>query len=450
MNILVLMLDSLRADYLGCGGHAEVRTPHIDEVGAEGVILQRAYAEYPITVPARTALVSGCYTWTNRPWCPLRSYDMHIAEVLREHGYATAAFSDTPFSRGSGMERGFEVFEYFDVGKGHRHDEPIELDISDAYFPPETADNERQFYINTMKGRALAQQRYGKQCPELLFDRALEWLESNEGRPFLLWIDSFEPHEPWAPISPYREMYGTDEHERYIPMPPGPDLDWARPGDVEHIRKLYMGDVTHTDEMVGRVTARMEELGLAEDTLLVIISDHGEPFGEHGTIRKFNVPVYEELARMVWIMRKPGLIPEGLNSTALVQNTDFAPTVLELCSIQQPPRKGLRGFQEIAGKQKLDGQSIVPLLRGEEDWVRGCVFNGAFGLRASIRTDRHKFIDNQGEKGNELYDLEEDPGEQHNIIGQHAQLAEELHRDLWKFRSQWGSALAWRDQPAEG
>jgi arylsulfatase A-like enzyme len=450
MNVLVVMLDSLRADYLGCAGHAQVRTPHLDRVAAEGLVFRRAYAEYPITIPARTALVSGCYTWTNRPWCPLRPNDMHIAEVLREHGYATAAFSDTPFNAGSGMDRGFEVFEYFDEGKCHRHHEDIEVDASDAYFPPDIAEAERRYYLNTLKGRALAQQRHGKQCPELLFDRALEWLGANDRRPFLLWIDSFEPHEPWAPVSPYRDMYGADDHGRYIPMPAGPGLDWAAPGDLEHILALYMGDVTHTDEMIGRVTTALEELGLAEDTLLVIISDHGEPFGEHGTIRKFNVPVYEELARMVWIMRKPGLIAGGLSTAALAQNTDFAPTILELCGIEPPPRKPVGGPSSISAGRPLDGVSLVPLLRGADPPVRDCVFNGAFGLRASIRTERHKFIDNQGERENELYDLEQDPAEQDNVIGRHRQLAEELHRRLWEFRAEWASALSWRDRPAEG
>ena len=449
MNIVVIMLDSLRPDHLGCGGHPEVRTPHIDQVAAEGILFERAYAEYPITVPSRTALVSGCYTWTNRPWRALLPTDMHLTEVLHEHGYATAAFSDAPFNPGGNFDRGFEVFEYFDVGKCHGHDEDIEVDIPDAYFPPDAVEQERQYYVNTLKGRALAMQRYGKTCPELLFDRAVQWLEANDRRPFLLWVDSFEPHEPWAPVSPYYEMYGGDRHRRYIPMPVGPDIQWAGEGDLDHVLRLYMGDITHTDEMVGRVTAKLDELGLAEDTLVVILSDHGEPFGEHGTIRKYYVPVYEELARMVWIMRKPGAVPEGAVARALVQNTDLAPTILDLLGIEPPPRKVEGAFQGIVGGDEMDGVSLVPLLTGDEPAVRDCVFNGAFGLRASIRTDRYKLIDNQGEKPNELFDLDQDPDEKRNLIEGSPDLAGELHRRLWEFRRKWGTALAWRDRPAQ-
>ena len=84
MNILVIMLDSLRPDFLGCGGDKIVKTPHIDKIASEGLFFEQAYAEYPITIPSRTALVSGNYTFTNRPCCPLRSYDLHIAEILKK------------------------------------------------------------------------------------------------------------------------------------------------------------------------------------------------------------------------------------------------------------------------------------------------------------------------------------------------------------------------------
>ena len=446
MNVVVLMLDSLRADFVGCGGHPQVRTPHMDRVAAEGVFLQRAYAEYPITIPARTALLTGCYTWTNRPWQALLPTDMHLAEVLREQGYATGGFSDGPFNATAAIDRGFDEFWWTDTGKCFGH-EGVEVDASDAWFPPDYEGRERQYYTYTLQGREVAMRRYGKQCPELLFERALEWLEGVAGRPFFLWIDSFQPHEPWAPASPYREMYDPGDHHRYIPMPMGPDITWAEEGDLEHIRRLYMGEATHTDDMVGLVVNRLEELGLSEDTLLVVMSDHGEPLGEHGAMRKFYVPLYDELARMLWIMRKPGLIPAGMRTDALVQNTDFAPTVLDWLGIKAPPRQAERGFQGISGNEYMDGTSLAGLLAGETRTVHEYLYNGAFGLRASILTDRHKLIDHQGEKPDELFDMKADPGEQVNIIADEPELARELHLRLWQFRMKWGSSLRWRDRP---
>ncbi len=446
MNVVVVMLDSLRPDFLACGGHPEVHTPHMDRIAAQGAIFDRAYAEYPITVPARHALVTGCYTWTNRPWMPLLPTDMHLAEVMREHGYATGGFSDGPFNAFADLDRGFDEFWWTDTGKCFGHKE-IKVDPSDAWFPPNFEGREREYYTYTLQGQKLAMAKYGKQSPELLFERGLDWMEGVADQPFLLWIDSFQPHEPWAPRSPYREMYGALDHHRYIPMPMGPDIDWVEEGDLDHIKRLYMSEITHADDMVGMVVNRIEQLGLTEDTLLVILSDHGEPFGEHGTMRKFYVPLHDELARTVWIMRKPGLIAEGTRTDALVQNTDFAPTILDWCGIQAPPRTTIRGFQGVAGNEDMDGVSLAPLLAGETDTVHERIYNGAFGLRASILSDRHKLIDNQGDGPNELYDMQADPGELTNIIEEQPDLARDLHRELWEFRMKWGSSLRWRDRP---
>jgi len=438
MNIVVVMLDSLRPDFMGCYGNPDVKTPNMDAIAAQGTAYAKAYAEYPITVPARTALVSGHYTFTNRPWCPLRSYDMHIAEVLKENGYVTGAFSDTPFNVGANMDRGFETFQWVPVGKCHGPvDKDREVDISNAYFPPHATPLEKAFYKHTMMNRAYSMEVNGKACPELLFDEAISWLESNANEKFFLWIDTFEPHEPWCPVPPYDTMYQEGYEGKYIPMPMGPSSDWMTEEDVKHVHALYAGDTTHTDQQVGVLMNKIDELGLRDDTLIILISDHGEPLAEHGTIRKYNVPVYEELARMVWIMSKPGLVPEGVVSDALVQNTDFTPTILDMLNIEPPANYG------------MDGVSLLPLLNGEKEAVREYVYNGAFGLRASIVNHHWKFINNRGEKANELFDRRNDPLELENLAEQHPGVVEELHKKLWDFESLWARALSWRDMPRD-
>jgi len=451
VNLVVMMLDSLRPDHVGCYGNAEVRTPHIDAVGARGGVFETAYAEYPITVPSRTALVSGDFTWTNRPWCPLRSYDLHIAEILKASGYATAAFSDTPFSAGAGMDRGFDTFRFFQEGKCHM---PVvegrSFDDSQAFFPPHTTERERAFYVKTMINRHYAMERHGKACPELLFDAALDWLDDHHAEPFFLWIDTFEPHEPWCPEEPYRSLYQPGYTGRYIPFPVGPSSDWMTDEEIEHVLALYKGDITHTDEMVGRVVARLAALGRTEDTVVAILSDHGEPFGEHGTVRKYGVPVYDELARMVWVMSAPGHIEPGTRSPALVENTDFLPTVLDLLGVEMPPRPRLGAWMDSGdgGGAECRGVSAMPLLRGEASAVREHAYLGGFGLRAAVRTEQWKFIDHRGEKPNELFDMAADPAERTNVASREPALVRELHRRLWEFQRIWSAALSWRDKPA--
>jgi len=447
MNIVVIMLDSLRFDFLGCGGNSVVKTPYIDQVAREGLVFEQAYAEYPITIPSRTAFVSGIYTFTNRPWCPLKSYDAHIAEILKENGFTTVAFTDSPFMWG-GFDRGFDTFVKIPAGKCLKALTDKKYNFPEYYLPPGYPDKEKVIYYNTMTNRFYAQEKYGKSCPELLFDQAIEWLEKNPKFPFFLWIDSFEPHEPWCPPSPYDTIYQSDKYKRYIPLPPGPDTDWMTEEDKKHILSLYMGDVTHTDEQVGKVTAKLKELNLEQDTMLIIVSDHGEPFGEHGTIRKFGVPLYEELSQIVFIMKKPGLIPAGRRTKALVQNIDLAPTILDILNIEFPLKKEFVAlFGKKIEKECFEGRSLAPLFKNEDASLRNEIYMGAFALHSAIREGRWKFIDYEGEKLNELFDLENDPKEKVNLIKDKKEVAKHLHYKLWKFKAKWSEALAWRDEP---
>lgn len=451
--IVVVMLDSLRPDFIKALSDKKISTPNIDKLILEGVTFTNAYAEYPITMPSRTAFLSGCYTFTNRPWCPMRSYDIHIAEHLQAAGYTTAAISDSaPFQKES-CGKGFQEFEFLPVGKCHP---PVESHYVpktvDAYFPP----NKRQevfFLTNTLANRKYAYDKYGKACPDLLFDRAVDWLE-NKGKQkekFFLWIDSFEPHEPWCPETPYDKMYQPDYQGRYIPMPVGPESTWMSEEELQHVRDLYKGDITNTDRQVGKIVKCLTELGIIDDTLLIILSDHGEPFGEHGTIRKFLVPVYDELAKIVWIMHCPSRLPMGKRINALVDNTDFAPTLFDLLGLPYPkdPKGRLSGWQDITTQKRegFEGVSAMPTISGKR--VRDYVYCGAFALHSSIRGERWKFIDNEGEKENELYDMENDPYEKKNVIEKESEVARRLHRKLWEFKSQWGIPLSWRDKPAE-
>ncbi len=342
---------------------------------------------------------------------------------------------------GANLDRGFEIFEAITVGKCRRQSEEIAVDLMDAAFPESGAEAEIQFWTNTLRGRHIARRDFGVTCPKLLFGRAIEWLENEPRQPFFAWIDTFEPHEPWCPESPYDTMYPRPEGGRYVPMPHGPAIDWMSDADLGAVRALYMGDVTRTDVEVGRVMQTLEDKGLADDTLVVIISDHGEPFGEHGTIRKFGVPVYDELARMVFIMRGPG-VPEGERCRALIQNVDLAPTLLDLLGIPAPRREQLAGLPPMPGRDSLDGVSLRPLLERTAERVRDVAYIGAFGLRTGLVTEEVKFIDNRGQHPNELFDMSEDPNERENLVDDRRELAEQRHRQLFEFCSLWARASA--------
>ncbi len=427
MNFVILMLDSLRPDHLGCLGSPDVKTPHLDRFAAQSVVFETAYAEFPNTIPSRTAFVSGMYTFPCRPWQALEPDDLHVAEILRGAGYHTAALSDTPFNNGAHMDRGFDEFRHFPMGKCLPPADGRDLvDISDAFFPPGYPEKEVLYYAKTMTNRALCLEKHGVTPGEYFFDEVSNWLRQDHSAPFFLWVDSFQPHEPWEAGEPYRSMYEPrfGYEGRYLPMPMAPDSDkWMMPGDIEHVRALYKASVTETDDYVGRVLGTIDECGLAEDTVVMILSDHGMPLGEHGLVRKFGYPVYDELARIVWMMRVPGARVEGARSSALVSNVDFLPTLLAIAGIEIDTA--------------LPGHDIMQLARGEKASVRENLYLGAYNSRTGVRTATHKFIDNRGEKDNELFDMVADPAEQHNIAEDNPELAHELHRRIWDFHEPW-------------
>ena len=426
MNAVVIVLDSLRPDKVGCYG-SSVQTPVLDRLAAQGVLLERCYAEFPNTIPSRTALVSGLYTFTNRPWQELKPDDPHLAELFRDAGYHTAAFSDTPFNNGAHMDRGFDEFVHFPMGKclPPMDNQPL-LPPDDAFFPPGFPEKEYLFYPKTRTNREYCLQKFGKYLPELMTDAVTQWLGEHRDEQFLLWIDSFNPHEPWDAPEPYRSMYGPARgyEGRYLPMPMGPEMDWTRPGDLEHVHALVNACATETDHYVGRILDRLDELKLTEDTLLVLLSDHGVPLGEHGSIRKFNYPLYEELSRTVCLVRWPAQLPAGARVAGLTENLDLFPTLLAAADIEPttPP----------------EGLDLLPLLRGDVARVRDELYLGAFNYNAGVVTDDGwKFIDHRGDRPNELYHLPSDPLERRDVIGEQGQLAADLYHRLYEFHEPW-------------
>lgn len=427
MNVLVVVLDTLRTDKVGCYGPTVTQTPYLDALARQGVLLERCYAEFPNTIPSRTALVAGTYTFTNRPWKELEAKDLHIAELFQAAGYRTAAFSDTPFNSGAHMDRGFAEFRHFPMGKclPPIDDQPL-LPYDDAFFPPGFPEKEVLYYPKTKTNRAYCMRKYGKYLPEMMIDEVEGWLRAHRDERFFLWLDSFNPHEPWEAPEPWRSMYEPrfGYEGRYLPMPMGPQMDWVMPGDLEHIHALVSACATETDYYMGRLFTILDDLGLTDNTLLVVLSDHGVPLGEHGTIRKFNYPLYEELAHTVQIWRWPGHLPPGRRVAGLTSNVDFFPTVLAATGIEPP--------------QEPDGKNLLPLMRGDVERVREKLFLGAFNYNAGVITDDGwKFIDHRGSKPNELYHLPTDPGEHTNLAEREPDRVQALFHALYDFYEPW-------------
>jgi arylsulfatase A-like enzyme len=253
--------------------------------------------------------------------------------------------------------------------------------------------------------------------------QALRWLEDvtkKQKDNLFLWVDCFDPHEAWDPPSPYREMYdpGYTGQELIDPVP-GPVEGYMSPEELKHTLALYAGEVTLVDKWVGALLDRIRDLGLYDNSLIMFTSDHGEPFGEHGIVRKAALWGYEELCHIPWIIRHPDA-GHGKRFSGFVQPPDLMPTVLDAAGV----RTGL----------EFTGCSLMPVLTGQRETVRDFAVSAWHDTQWTIRTADWTYLMNlDAGKQPELYDRKSDHAEQHNVWENTREVGDELELKLRRF-----------------
>ena len=355
-HVLIVTIDTLRADRLGCYGSRDVATPNFDRVAREGALALDATVHAPITRPSHVSIFTGLYPAQHgirdnisralAPDVPT------MAEAFKAAGFDTAGFvSSIVLSSQSGLARGFDEFsDRFDLGTD-APDEARFLDILEKRGDVAVAD-------------------------------ASAWLERHRRQRTFAWVHLYDPHAPYEPPEPYASRYAE------------------RP---------YDGEVAWTDELIGRLDRTLARLGIRDDTLLVLTSDHGEALGEHGEL-VHGFFLYQATLRVPLLMRGPGIAP-GTRVPLVVQSVDLFPTILDLAGVAAPQ-----------SKQSPAGRSLASLLRGEPvpldevpafaESLTPRIHYGWSDLR-SVREGRWKFI---LAPRSELYDLARDPSELKNVI----------------------------------
>lgn len=281
-NLLLITLDTTRADRLGCYGDARAATPVLDRLAREGVRFERAYTTAPLTLPAHVSLMTGrgpqAHQVRNNGTYALRPEEATLAEELKRAGFSTAA-----------MIAAFVLEAKFGLAQGFdRYDDALDKPQGYTNFRSEiTADR--------------------------VHDKFRRWLDGAPGAPFFCWVHLYDPHAPYAPPAPYRERFAGDP---------------------------YRGEIAFMDETIGRMLADLEERGLLENTLVVAVGDHGEGFDEHGE-SGHGVFCYEESLRVPLIFRLPRLFAGGRAVKRPVGLVDVLPTVLDLCRLPRPA--GMQG-----------------------------------------------------------------------------------------------------------
>lgn len=488
MNIICIVNDSLRADHCGCydgvGGINAVQyrtaeglkktaTPNLDRLAAEGVLFSHCYAESLPTIPTRTTWWTGRVGFPFKPWQPFQESDYLLAEVLWSHGYTSALVTDvyhghkpvynigrgfdtTVFVRGQEYDPWIVDDRTVDTNIWHR----LRGDDTDPLWVPR--------FEQYMKNRSTFQTEEDFFAPRVTHE-AIRWLDAmvnQQGKKdkLFLWVDYFDPHEPWDPPEPFWSMYKTADYSGQDIIDPvagtctkigspstekpqaKSEHDYLTPDEIVRVRSLYAGEVTFTDKWVGVLVDHVRDLGLLENTLIVWLSDHGEPFGEHGIIRKARPWNYEELVRIPMVFRPPEAI-KSANShqgviDALVQPTDLFPTILDLLGIGKNltlSRTGPRPTAELFPQDMqlgtetvtLHGHSLAPLIRGETDSVRDYAYTGHHDRSWSIQDTAWRLhVPLEGDAPSELYDRGADPYDQHDVVADYGDLADDLELQL--------------------
>lgn len=384
-NVLVICIDSLRADHLGCYGYTRDTSPCIDTVAKDGIRFTSAISQAPWTKPSVASLFTSLYMSVHNVWygykdtkdyavsCRLSGDIVTLAEILKIHGYETAAFGQKLHLRKEfGFKQGFDLLK---MGLG------------------------KSANINTS---------------------VTTWLQKRQPDKFFVYLHYDDAHFPYNPSDKFK-IYDVSQSKANVT---GENFKSIRTGemklsqeDIDHIIASYDGEIKSVDEKIGLLLKQLDGMGYGDNTLIIILADHGDEFMEHGGVAHGHT-LYEELIRIPLIMKGP-VLPKNVHIRGLAQSIDIAPTILDILDLQ-PGRE-------------MEGKSLVPLIfKGKK------VHNAVYSERKSyqgefsraVRTEKWKLIKDYKTKQSLLFDLENDPGESRNVNEQYPKILADLERQL--------------------
>lgn len=452
-NVVVIVADTFRRDHLGAYGNTHIHTPNLDAFANSSVTFDRhTISSFP-TMPARADMLTGNFSYTFMGWEPLWESLHTLPGLLSKAGYLTMGIVDTPYfiRNRFGYDRGFDDFIWV-RGQGD-----------------DTRPHERSDYRATWKSES-------DRLVARTVTEAENWLERHYDEQFFLYVDTWDPHEPWDAPEYYTERYRPGYDGRQIYPAYG---NWRDAGlsqdDVELAHATYCGEVTMVDHWMGRLLSKLDVLGLKENTVICFVSDHGFYFGEHDYLGKAEwindqsatanpdstmpawlaeswlltvdrSPLYQELTRVPLIVSAPGLEP-GRRS-AITTAPDLAPTILDLTGVGVPP-EAMQGesFRKVLTRQREEHREFVvsswPLYFAEGEITTAVDSKprriASYMPITTSTPDRSLILGGPGDPP-ELYDLTNDPHEQTNVWESHTTEGINLIEKTISFLEQQGTA----------
>jgi arylsulfatase A-like enzyme len=409
-NVLMILTDDQGPWAMGCAGNSEIRTPSLDALANSGIRFESFFCASPVCSAARASLLTGRMPSQHGVLDWLRKGNIHVeaegdggdepveylagltgyTDILAEHGYTVGLSGKWHLGDSARAQKGFSHWfvhpqtgvHYYRNAKMFREGELVDVDgyLTDA-----------------------------------ITDDALAFLETNRERPFCCEVHYTAPHSPWVGCHPQETVDSYDDcpFESCPDVPAHPWQVASAPRGVGPKRRAilqgYFAAVTEMDRNVGRLLAKLDQLSLRDNTLVFFCSDNGMNMGHHGVFGKgngtFPQNMFEESVKVPALLSLPGQVSEGVVERGLYSHYDWLPTLLDFLGLPNP----------IA--HELPGESFAPLLRGEAMPGRASVVvYDEYGPVRMIRDARWKYVHRYPYGPHELYDLQEDPGEEHNRI----------------------------------
>ncbi len=419
MNVILIILDSLRKDHVGAYGNYQIRTSTLDALAEEGLLFARAYPDAMPTIPARRAIHTGMRTFPLEPpaygWTSIPEDQSTLAEILRAAGYETMLVTDTYHQFWMNFQRGFKVYHRIRGQETDRFKPPSsvsEEEMRRRYLILGEGHKARQYLANVQGQRKTEEDWFAPK----VFLQAMEMLEGARWRePFFLVVDCYDPHEPWDPPEKYTRLYDPDGYEGKETLNPlyGKD-DYLTDRQLLRLRALYSAEVTMADHWLGNFLQRAHELGVMDNTLLILLSDHGHALGEHGYTGKPAYALWPELTDIVFLLRHPEHKRAGEVSEHYASTHDVAPTVLGTLGIEPP--------------KPMEGQDLSVLLDGKEPGTRHHFTSGYSRYVWSRDEEYVMFARNDGTEAR-LYDVRTDPQQTRDLADEEPETVEKMFEE---------------------
>ena len=398
-NIILISIETTRADHLGCYGYKRNTSPTIDRLAQEGIRFENMFGARGLTWPALTSVMTSLYPVNHgvrENGHQVFPHITHLAEILKVNGYNCAAFLG---NADSAVWKGFD-----------------------------TKVRARRHYLTRS---------------------STKWLHEHHRDRIFLWVHFFEPHKPYMPPPSYDKMF-TDPN--YNGRVNGSSRQMAsitarginlRPADLNHLIALYDGSIRYVDYQITRILSELKGLDIYDDSLIIVTADHGEDLYQHNKYFFHAGSIHDSSLHIPFIMKLPNGDKGPMSIPDIVESIDIAPTILELASLTAP--------------DAFEGQSLMPLIRGQNN---PGAFQAAYSewrnMILSIRTDRYRYIYNPNNHHpkvlsrfpdwgyfvaeEELYDIQKDPGESDNIVLREPEVANELKNRLFE----WSNYKRWK------